>query len=314
MAENDNIPNPPAPFERKGRDSDDNVITIDLIATSFDIPYSTLVALIIGLVVGGLLVSAMVFANTPRSVVEWMAGDAFATSIALTPTPSPPKPDEITTIVEQTREVEVTSLVEVEATVVVPVEVTREIEVVQTQVVEVVKEVEVESTVIVTVEVIKEVEVIRPQIMVVTPTPLSIPVVMTDSIRTAFQEAGDYLLTQDPTAVSNLWLGNGKEDIILTVFQLLQGFSSISDVDWVVDEFDLSKKEDEFNVYDVEVSTTLTFNGAFGCGGEWYQQVVNIPYDGNLRIQITTNGIQIVNWIDYRVESINTFVCSTIGP
>jgi len=312
MAENDNIPKPPAPFERKGRDSDDNVITIDLIATSFDIPYSALIGLIIGLVVGALLVGAMVFVNAPRPVVEWMAGDAFATSIALTPTPSPPDPVEITRIVEQTREVAVTSLVEVEATVVVPVEVTREIEVFQTQVVEVVKEVEVESTVIVTVEVIREVEVIRPQIMVVTPTPLSIPVVLTDSIQMAFQEAGDYLLTQDPTVVSSLWVGNGKEDIYMTVFQLLQGFSSISDVDWRVDELDLSKKEDEFNVYDVEVSTTLTFNGAFGCGGEWYQQVVTIPYDGKLRVSIAPNAIQIVNWVDYREGSVNAFVCSSV--
>ena len=312
MAENDQPPQPLTPFERRGRESDENILTIDLLATSIDIPYSVIYGFAIGLVLGLVLLFVLVWFNFPRPVVEWIAGDAIATSIAGASS-SAPAPNADTSMAGQeggaseSSEVQGTAAVETENEV-------REVQVDQTQVVEEIKIVEVEQTVIVTVQVLKEVEVLVPQFVTPTPMTLSAPVVLTDSIHTAFREIGEYLQTQDSSVVSNLWIGDGRVDIFATADLILQGFSSISQVEWNVDDIQVQDVEDEFNVYKVEVSSILSFEGSFGCGGQWYHQEISIPFVGWLRVNIEPELIQIVNWVDNRSLSINGYVCSSVAP
>jgi hypothetical protein len=312
MAENDQPPQPLTPFERRGRESDENILTIDLLATSIDIPYSVIYGFAIGLVLGLVLLFVLVWFNFPRPVVEWIAGDAIATSIAGASS-SAPAPNADTSMAGKEGGASESGEVQGRATVETENEV-REVQVDQTQVVEEIKIVEVEQTVIVTVQVLKEVEVLVPQFVTPTPMTLSAPVVLTDSIHTAFREIGEYLQTQDSSVVSNLWIGDGRVDIFATADLILQGFSSISQVEWNVDDIQVQDVEDEFNVYKVEVSSILSFEGSFGCGGQWYHQEISIPFVGWLRVNIEPELIQIVNWVDNRSLSINGYVCSSVAP
>lgn len=229
----------------------------------------------VGAVLGGFSMGAVVIlyliavAKQPSSLISAVIGDVVNATLTAQPTWTP-----LPTLTPQP---------------VTTVEVIKTVTVVVEKPVEVVKTVELVRTVVVTVEVPRTV------IVEVTPTPLTPPDVLKARLETAFQSASDYLLTGDPTRLSDQWLG--KLSISEEVEYLRQVFREITTAQWNVGDVFILKKEEGVEVYTLEVNSELTITGVYFCGGETIRDTVDLPYPSLIRAEIQSLGrVRIYSW------------------
>jgi len=228
---------------------------------------------IVGAILGGLIVGAgvilylVLILKQPSQLLSAVIGEAVGGTLTAQPTWTPlptMTPQPVTTV-------------EVVKTVIIE------------KPVEVVKTVEVVRTVQVTVEVPRTV------VVEVTPTPLLPPEVLKGRLETAFQSAGDYLLTGDPDKLSDQWLG--KLSISGEIEYLRQIFREITSAQWKVGDVFILKKEDGVEVYTLEVNSELTISGIYICGGESIRDTVDLPYPSLVRAEIQSLGrVRIYSW------------------
>lgn len=229
----------------------------------------------VGAVLGGLIVGAVVIlylvlvAKQPSSLISAVVGDAVKGTLTAQPTWTP-----LPTLTPQP---------------VTTVEVIKTVTVIVEKPVEVVKTVEVVRTVEVTVEVPRTV------IVEVTPTPLTPPDVLKARLETAFQSASEYLISGDPTRLSDQWLG--RLSITEEIKYLRQVFSEITSAQWKVGDVYTLKKEEGVEVYTLEVNSNLIITGVYICSGELIRDTVELPYPSLVRAEIQSLGrVRIYSW------------------
>ena len=229
----------------------------------------------VGAVLGGLMVGAglilylVLVVKQPSSLISAVIGDAVKATLTAQPTWTP-----LPTLTPQPM---------------TTVEVIKTVTVVEEKSVEVVKTVEVVRTVEVTVEVPRTV------IVEVTHTPLTAPYVLMARLEAAFQSASDFLLTGDPTRLSDQWLG--KLSISEEINYLRQIFGEITSAQWEVGDVYILKKEEGVEVYTLDVNSQLTITGVYFCGGESIRDTVDLPYPSLVRAEIQSLGrVRIYSW------------------
>jgi hypothetical protein len=255
-------------------------------------PFAAAVALVAGIVLGGSLLTFAVYSNKPAPVIGFLANNAVATLIASTPTPTPP-PTPTPVIVQLVETVEVV------------------------QEVEITREVEVEKLVVVTVEVERQVEVEKEVTVYVevTPSPLSVPDILESRMSIAFQEAGEYLMTGNPDSLSSIWAG--RDGLYAEVDRLVNVFSGVTFVDWVVEDSEILKKEEPYEVYTLGVGSTLTITGYYICGGQRVKDTLDIAYPGLVRAEVQNPDLGVVriySWTNSRLKSVSLELCATPVP
>jgi hypothetical protein len=131
----------------------------------------------------------------------------------------------------------------------------------------------------------------------------------------AFGEAGDYLLTGDPASLSNIWAG--RDGLSREINRLLNIFSGITYIEWVVDEVEILKQDDLYDVYTLGLESTLTITGYYVCGGERVRDSLDIAYPGLVRAEIQNPDLGVVriySWTNSRLRSVGVELCSTPTP